>query len=303
MFTVIIVNLKGGLGNQMFQYALGHCLSKIKNVPLYLDLRLMEEHKINPPPRNVSRDFDLDIFGIKKNKAKKLHLIKTLQFSNIYKIRKSISIVMDNLNLSNFYEKERIYNSRVFNNKFKNIYLDGLWQTEKYFKNFRKEILNLYNFDQIKDKKKNIDFLKKINFSKSVCLNVRRTDFINNPEHNIVNINYYKNAISKINDMIGPDLKVFVFSDDLDWCKKKLTFIPNKEFVEHDFAGYKFYDYLYLMSSFKNFIIPNSSFAWWACWLSKQKDKLVLTPEKWSGLVDEKKIEIVPTEWIRIGYQ
>ena len=71
---MIIVNLKGGLGNQMFQYALGHCLSNVKNVPLYLDLRLMEEHEIKPSPRNVPRGFDLDIFDIKKkNYASFLH--------------------------------------------------------------------------------------------------------------------------------------------------------------------------------------------------------------------------------------
>ena len=72
MFRVIIVNLKGGLGNQMFQYALGYCLSKNKNVPIYLDLRLMEEHKTKPSPRNVSRDFDLDILELKKKRLVKL---------------------------------------------------------------------------------------------------------------------------------------------------------------------------------------------------------------------------------------
>ena len=65
MIKVIIVNLKGGLGNQMFQYALGYCLSKKKDVPLYFDLRLMNEHKTKPSPRNVPRSFDLDIFYLK----------------------------------------------------------------------------------------------------------------------------------------------------------------------------------------------------------------------------------------------
>ena len=99
MFRVIIVNLKGGLGNQMFQYALGYSLSKIKNVPLLFDLRLMEEHKIKPSPRNVPRDFDLDIFDIKKETVKKKHLIKNLQFLNNYRFRRYISIILDKLNL------------------------------------------------------------------------------------------------------------------------------------------------------------------------------------------------------------
>ena len=302
MLRVIIVNLKGGLGNQMFQYALGYTLSRIKKVPISFDLRLMEEHKIKPSPRNVPRDFDLDIFGIKKEVVSKKDLIKTLQFPNSYRLRKYISIILDKLNLFVFFEKKRIFDKRVFNNNFKNIYLDGLWQSERYFKDYREEILRIFNFDKINKKEKNINFLKKIDVSKSICLNVRRTDFINNPEHNVVNVNYYKNAISNFQNILGNNFKIYVFSDDLEWCKKNLKFVNSMNFVEHEFAGYKFYDYLYLMSCFKNFIIPNSSFGWWACWLSKYKDKIIMTPERWSGLVDENLIEIVPPEWIRVKY-
>ena len=158
MFRVIILNLKGGLGNQMFQYALGYILSKTKKVPLYFDLRLLEEEKIKPSPRNVPRDFDLDIFGIKKEVVSKKDLIKTFQFPNNYRLRKYISIILDKLNLFVFFENNRIFNKRILNNNFKNIYLDGLWQSEKYFKDFRDEILNIYNFDIIKKKDKNINF-------------------------------------------------------------------------------------------------------------------------------------------------
>ncbi|MDC2970490.1 alpha-1,2-fucosyltransferase [Candidatus Pelagibacter sp.] len=301
MLRVIIVNLKGGLGNQMFQYALGYTLAKKKKVPLFFDLRLMEEEKIKPSPRNVPRDFDLDIFGIKKEIVSKKDLIKIIQFPNNYRLRKYISIILDKLNLFTFYEKKRVFNQRIFKNSFKNIYLDGLWQSEKYFKDIRDEILQIYNFEKINKKEKNINFLKKIDFSKSVCLNVRRTDFINNPEHNVVNINYYKNAYTNFKNILGDNFKIYVFSDDLEWCKKNLKF-NNIEFVEHEYAGFKFYDYLYLMSSFKNFIIPNSSFGWWACWLSKYTDKVIMTPERWSGLVDESLIDIVPPEWIRVKY-
>lgn len=131
---------------------------------------------------------------------------------------------------------------------------------------------------------------------------MRRTDFINNPEHNVVNINYYKNSLNKIGDKLGNDFSVYIFSDDLDWCKKNFDFINKKHFVEHNFAGYKFYNYLYLMTCFKNFIIPNSSFAWWGAWLSNHENKIIMAPKKWSGLVDEKFIEIVPSNWIRISY-
>ena len=299
---MIIINLKGGLGNQMFQYAIGYCLSRKKNTSLYFDTRLMEEHKINPPPRNVPRDFDLDVFDIEKKLVKNNDLFKVLLFSNNYRIRKFITMSLDKLNLFAFYEKNRLYDKRIFISKYKNLYLDGLWQSEKYFKDNRSEILKIYNFDKIKNNKENIDFLNKINFEKGICLNVRRTDFINNPEHNIVNMEYYKKAIKKIQNIIGSDIKLYIFSDDLEWCKNNFSFIDKKYFIEHNLAGYKFYNYLYLMSNFKNFIIPNSSFAWWAAWLSKKNDKVIIVPEKWSGLVNQKFIDIIPQNWIKIKF-
>ena len=299
---MIIVNLKGGLGNQMFQYAIGYCLSKKKNTQLYFDTRLMEEHKIKPSPRNVPRDFDLDIFDIEKKLAKKVDLIKTLQFSDNYRIRKFITIILDKLNLFAFYEKKRIFDKRIFNNNFKNLYLDGLWQSENYFKDYRNEILKIYNFEKIKNDEKNINFLNKIDYKNSICLNVRRTDFINNPEHNVVNIEFYKKAILKIQSIIGNNIEVYIFSDDLDWCKNNFSFLDKKYYVEHDFGGYKFYNYLYLMSNFKNFVIPNSSFAWWAAWLSEKNNKIITVPDKWSGLVNQEYIDIIPSSWIKIKF-
>ena len=154
---MIIVNLKGGLGNQMFQYAIGYCLSKKKDTPLYFDIRLMEEHKIKPSPRNVPRDFDLDVFDIEKKIAKKKDLLKILQFPNNYRIRKLITIILDKLNLFAFYEEKRMFDNRILKTKYMNLYLDGLWQSENYFKDYRSEILKIYNFDKIRDDQRNIN--------------------------------------------------------------------------------------------------------------------------------------------------
>ena len=299
---MIIINLKGGLGNQMFQYAIGYCLSKKKNTTLFFDTRLMEQHKIKPPPRNVPRDFDLDVFDIKKELVNKKELFKTFQFPKNYRVRKIITIILDKLNLLAFYEKNRLYDDRILNSKHKNLYLDGLWQSEKYFKDYRKEILEIYNFNKVKKKEENCIFLEKIDFNKSICLNVRRTDFIKNPEHNVINIEYYKKSISRIENIIGKNFKVYIFSDDLDWCKNNFSFLNNKYFVEHNLAGYKFYNYLYLMTNFKYFVISNSSFAWWAAWLSQQNDKVITAPEKWSGLVSQEFIDIIPSSWIKIKF-
>lgn len=297
---MIIVNLKGGLGNQMFQYATAYCLSVRNNTELVFDLRLMEKYKLNPPPRNPPRDFDLDIFKIEKKIASKKDLFKVLQFPKSYSIRKIISLILDKLNLLVIYEKKRLLDKRILTSKKKNLYLDGYWQVENYFLNHRDEILNIYNFDSLKNIEKNINFIKRISPLNSICVNVRRTDFINNPEHNVVDIEYYKNAINKFKKLKGKDLEIFIFSDDLDWCKENFSFFKKTNYVEYDYAGKKFYNYLYLMTNFTNFIIPNSSFAWWGAWLSQKKKKTIIAPSKWSGLVPKNMYEIVPDNWIKI---
>ena len=297
---MIIVNLKGGLGNQMFQYATGFALAKKKQTNLLFDIRLQEKYKINPPPRNVPRDIDLDVFGIKLEICSEKDLLKVFQFNKEYKIRNFISVFLDKINFLVFRERKRIFEERFFNLKGKKWYLDGHWQSEKYFKDYRKEILNIFNFDSLKDLKINKKFIKNILSKKSVCVNVRRTDFINNPEHNVLDIEYYKKAVEVFKNLIGNDFELFVFSDDLDWCKKNFLFFNKVSYVEHNFAGNKFYNYLYLMTKFKYFIIPNSSFAWWGAWLSQVNDKKIIAPKKWSGLVDENKIDIIPDSWIKI---
>jgi len=297
---VIIVNLKGGLGNQMFQFATGYCLSKRNSVSLVFDNRLMEQYKINPPPRNPSRNFDLDIFGIKEKTASKSDLLKVLQFPKNYRIRKLIASILNFFNVLVYVEKTRLLDKRINKCKKKNLYLDGHWQVEDYFKDYRDELLKIFNFENLKNIENNINFIKRISSLNSICVNVRRTDFINNPEHNVIDIEYYKNAINKFKELKGEDLEIFIFSDDLNWCKEKFSFFKKTNYIEHSNAGNKFYNYLYLMTNFTNFIIPNSSFAWWGAWLSQKNDKTIIAPRKWSGLVPENMYEIVPKNWIKM---
>jgi len=297
---VIIVNLKGGLGNQMFQFATGYCLSRRNNTNLLFDTRLMEENKINPPPRNPPRDFDLDIFGIKKKTATNKDLIKVLQFSKNYKIRKLISSILDFFNVFVFIQRNSLLDKRIRKFKKNKLYLDGHWQIEDYFIDYRDELLEIFNFDSLKNIERNISLIKRISPTSSICVNVRRTDFINNPEHNVIDIEYYKKAINKFKEIKGDNLEIFIFSDDLNWCKKNFSFFKRTNFIEHDQAGDKFYNYLYLMTNFTNFIIPNSSFAWWGAWLSQKTNKTIIAPRKWSGLVPENMNEIVPKNWIKM---
>src|SRR5438067_1120058 len=79
---------------------------------------------------------------------------------------------------------------------------------------------------------------------------------------------------------IGAAARFFVFSDDLEWCRNELRWLPDHPvFVDHAFAGPKFSHYLHLMSMASHFVIPNSTFGWWAAWLSANAEKTVVAPK------------------------
>jgi hypothetical protein len=298
----VIVNLKDGLGNQMFQYALGYVISKKNKTELKLDLRVFEEKKINPPKDYVQREYDLNIFGIIPKKPSYLDLIKTLQFNKRYTVRFNINKFLDKFNFINILERGRKFENRVLKNKNKTLYIDGYWQCEKYFSILRSNILRIFNFDSLKKKEKNIKFINKINSENSVCLNVRRTDHLtfDKEEFDVVNFIYYKKAINYFKSRLSSNIKFYVFSDDLKWCNKIFKNRKNFIIVDYSYSGEKFYNYLYLMTNFKHFIIPNSTFAWWGAWLSQKRNKIVVAPKRWSGKLPMNKIDILPNNWIKI---
>ena len=298
---MINVNLKDRLGNQMFQYALGYALSKRNKSKLCLDLRTLNEKPKNVPDNWVNRTYDLDIFGIVPKKPSFLDLLKTFQLSKSYKFRFHITQLLDKLNFITILERSFKYDPRILRHKEKILYLDGYWQCEKYFYEYKKDIVEIFHFNGLENESHNIELLEKINEKNSVCLNVRRTDHLDDPALDIISMNYYNNAISYCYKEISTDLNFFIFSDDLEWCKKNFSHVSNVTFVEHDiYAGRKFYNYLFLMSKFKNYIIPNSSFAWWAAWLSKCENKKVLVPLIWSGIHKIDEIDVTLDEWIKI---
>ena len=299
----VIINLKDGLGNQMFQYALGYVLSKKNKTELKLDLRVFEEKKINPPKDYVQRKYDLDIFGIVPKKPSYIDLIKTFQLNKRYVVRYNINKFLDKFNFTNILERGRKFETRILKNKKKTLYIDGYWQCEKYFSKFRNDILKIFNFESLKKKQKNIEFTCKINKEHSVCLNVRRADHMlfDKKEFDVVDFAYYKKAINYFKTILSPNVKFYIFSDDLEWCKKIFKNIKNIEIVDYSYSGNKFYNYLYLMTNFRNFIIPNSTFAWWAAWLSTKKNKIVVAPKRWSGKLSMNKIDILPNKWIKIS--
>jgi hypothetical protein len=156
-----------------------------------------------------------------------------------------------------------------------NTKLTGYFQSEKYFVQHRKEILELFSPPDEILIKLNSEFGNLL--SEETCgIHIRRGDYIHLYEFYFnLGIDYFKSAVSEI----GEEKTFLIFSDDIDWCKNNFNFVKNKIFIENldDFES------IYLMSICKDNIISNSTFGWWGAWLNQNENKKVVCSEKWFG--------------------
>jgi len=242
---MITSNLACGLGNIMFQIAAATSLSIDNNDTSAFNLK---EHKTSSQGHQAYRYKD-----------------------NV--LRNIIDCEIDSTN--EYHEPTFSYKKIPYQEKLK-IY--GNFQSEKHFESNKKYIQNLFlpTLD-IKIKLSNIIETININKKQTISLHVRRGDYMQlQMSHKFIGIEYINNAISYFNDSV-----IFVFSDDIEWCKNninssnnELVFIDNKYSLED-------YEEMYLMSMCNHNIISNSSFSWWASYLNQNENKKVIVPEKW----------------------
>jgi len=282
---MILVKLKGGLGNQMFQYAFGRNLAFKNKTSLVLDISSYKRDKL--------RNYELGVFNISAHVIDKTD---TKLLRGLDKYQKFLS----KLGIGHKYiiQKNKYFDRRLLNLK-DNICLDGYWQCEDYFKDIRKILLKEFTV-QSKPNKKNRLLLEKIKNSNSVAVHVRRTDYISNPKvnkrHGVCSPHYYSNAANRIRNRVK-NLLFFIFSDDIEWCKKNLRIDKHIVFVDIN-NSQKGYEDLRLMKNCQHFIIANSSFSWWGAWLATNKNKIVYVPSYW--FKRESEGDIIPKSWIRI---
>ncbi len=291
---MIKVILKGGLGNQMFQYAAGKALSLKKKTNLFLDLTFL---KVRLPLKGfTARDYELDLFDIPE---------KTGTFLNNDFLDKYISYPLQ-LTYNRFLNKNYFSegpNPYEFDNKFFDLNacatIEGYWNNPKYFNKYENEIKRTFDLDKFYDKKfETIE--AEIKNKNSVSINIRRGDYLNSKHKDIfviLNENYYKEAISEIRNKLE-NLHFFVFSyDDPSWFGKTFSMDPSEyTMMSKEYVGEKFKTYLRLISLCKHNIISNSTFAWWGAYLNNNSDKVVVSPKKWMHKYDFE----VPIEWISI---
>ncbi len=278
---MIEINLKGGLGNQMFEYSAARNLS----IKYKTDLVLNTEYFSNIPKGDVVRKYQLDIFNIDKDAKIKdkispaLKLTQKIIFKLLgEKIPYKISLLLLKFRLS--------------------IHLDGYFQSEKYFKDIRNILLKEFTLTKNlgNEAKKIKDVLEK---SEGVAINIRRGDYLRPDYMKLYGSpakEYYNQAISYMKNKIE-NPTFCIFSDDPEWTRKEFK-IDGAIFAGNDIL--KDYEQMYLMSICKHNIIANSSFAWWGAWLNKNQNKIVIAPKQWTVAKNSDELDILPKEWIKI---
>jgi hypothetical protein len=298
---VIIVRLQGGLGNQLFQYALGKHLSIIHKKTLKLDISNYTTAKSDP--QKDERRYCLKHLNIKaqitepedtapfqkyfKNKFFSKRLIYIIDFGKYFKY----SYIFEPPN--NFF----IFDAHLLTKSFQKIvYLDGYWQTEKYFTSIEHIIRKDFIFKEVPDKV-NKKILTEIDSSHAVCIHVRRGDYAikNSPKHRVLSLSYYhKAAVDLAQTVKNPCF--YVFSDEPEWAKNNLQLNFPLTFISHN-GDNKNYEDLRLMIHCKHHIIANSTFSWWGAWLGKKSGQLVYAPKRYFIHKDIPTFDFYPASW------
>lgn len=296
---MIIVKLKGGLGNQMFQYAAGRQLAQLHNTQLKLDIFSLAGSGIDIP-----RDYELKHLSVTAGiaTAAEVELLRRQGYGPVRRLLSAVSSLSGRkLPLPGDYCEPHFNYDPNFFVTTDNRYLDGYWQSEKYFaavaENIREEFTVRNPLEGL-----NLELAARIGITESVSLHVRRGDYVTHPiianYHGICSPEYYKRAIK----IISKELNLphfFVFSDDPTWVQANLTIPFSSTFISHN--GSFGHEDLRLMSLCRHHIIANSSFSWWGAWLNRNPGKIIVSPSRWFTNPEIDTCDLLPGTWLRIA--
>jgi hypothetical protein len=260
---MIISKLVGGLGNQLFQWACARNLQKIYGH----HIRYEDHIEASNRKRDIYK-FPNIIFNDEKYINHKFMLQFRLNIKDIFSYEQFIK--------NGFSDINTVY------------YLDGYWQGLAYFKDIADELRN-----ELQPSVEFIQINKKIIDEDSLSLHIRRTDYLQIQDyHPVQSLEYYKDAV----ELLCHTGTIYVFSDDIQWCKDNLKFDKMK-FVNNEEPIID----LWFMSLCKKNVIANSTFSWWAAWLNNHPDKKVICPKNWFGpKAPYSDRDILDNDWIKL---
>lgn len=270
MKKILISNVVGGIGNQLFCYCCGYCAAKKTNSKFYIDISSFNHY---------FRKYEIDRLNIRYDgivRSRFIHyIIEFIFFKHVIKEK-----------------HDRIFQKDIYNNDNIKI-LKGYFQSDKYII-YKNDILKQFKLSKIEDRLLVDSFVCSIP-KNSVSIHVRRGDYVNG--NMSLNISYYKKAIEKMNEKLNNASYIF-FSDDIEYVKRNFDFDNNQNY--HLVSDYIKLDddliNLFLMSSCDNQIIANSTYSWWSAFLNTNNNKITIAP-----MIEYLyETDCYPTDWITI---
>ncbi len=300
---MIISKIVGGLGNQMFQYAAGFAAAKRNKTELKMDLTWFD----NIGKSTTQRKYELDNLRISAKIATKREILRIKLWRGSYAEKilasrlplgyKLLSLPKQNYHLE---DVNLNFKSDILSIK-DDAYLDGNWQSEKYFIDFSSNLRKEFEFKSKLDRTNSL-MLKTILSSNSVSIHVRRADYITNKyylkTYTPLTNDYYRRALRYIQKKYSK-ITVFIFSDDQKWIRNNFNLKVPMIFVDIN-SGATGYNDMRLMANCQHNIMANSSFSWWGAWLNKNPQKMVIAPDNWFLEPAKDTRFLIPPEWVRI---
>ncbi len=275
---MIIIKLKGGLGNQLFQYAYGRLLAVKNNAIVKFEF---EGNK-----NDTAREYKLDKFNthVEFPTSGEKASLKGNPF-----LKKIKNKIFQNYNIG--------YDARAINRK--SGYLEGFWQSYKYLEPIKNILLAEITLKNPLSESSN-DILENIKSTNSVFVQIRRGDYVNDAktksEHNTFGLEYYYSAFAFMKEKIKNPV-LFIFSDDILWCKENIKTDLAMIFSDPNLPDYENF---IIGSKCKHDIIANSSFGFWIAWLNLNPDKIIIAPKKWNNVHQKEYDDLMPEDWIKI---
>lgn len=285
---MIIARLQGGLGNQMFQYAAARALAHRIGSPFKLEslTSLQKDKQRSIALRDLHTNFDM---------ADRREIRKFVSLPGLYRHNPALLSKLGR----HIYREPHFHFDPHFFSLTAPVFLDGYWQSPKYFADIEKEIRQEFTIRP--ERIRNVEEqAREMRERPSVSVHIRRGDFLRpkiKSYHGVMSAFYFEKAIGIIREKL-PEMYIYFFSDDMDWVKQNLVVNKNSEFISGQ--GRTAIEDFYLMSQCRHNIIANSSFSWWAAYLNTNPDKIVIGPQKWFAVSGINTDDLMPTDWQRI---
>lgn len=297
-----IVNITGGLGNQMWQYAFAIALKHYHpDEEVYVDIQhyqtlLFKKFK----GINLHNGYEIDrVFSNAKLPVAGISQLVKISYwmpnyvlsrvlRKLLPLRRSEYVAPYSMNYA--FDKEALLHEG-------NCYYEGYWQSVHYLKEIKEIIREA--FQHPVPNEYNAELIHEMRHSASVGLHVRRGDYLSEPEfRGICGLEYYQKAIKDIVSD-GKQHTFFIFSNDMKWCRENLSpFLVGHDikFVSGNTGINSCWD-MFLMTHCRDLIIANSSFSWWGAFLNKNVNR-VYAPYPWLNRNCE--VDVYDDGWIRV---